>query len=70
MNTNIRVIAAIIIALTAWVPNASAQDTVEAPDELKKLWDMSPDARRDAVKGMSEDERYALRGSARQTRNR
>ena len=65
MNTKIRVLAAIFIALLAWVPNASAQDTSEAPDGLKKLWEMSPAERQDALKAMSDEDRNALRESAR-----
>ena len=65
MSMKVAVMAAFLFALTGWVPNASAQDTDEPPEALKELWAMSPDAREEALKGMSEKERDALRTSAR-----
>jgi|GEM_PF-6767867 hypothetical protein len=70
MNTKARVLAAIVIALTVWIPAVSAQDTDEPSEELQKLWDMSPDERDAAVKNMSEEERNGLKEAARAYRAR
>ena len=64
MNTKIGVTVAVLFALTGWVPYASAQESDEASDQLEELRELGPDARREALEAMSEEERTALRESA------
>lgn len=64
MNTKIVVMVAALLALGAWVPNVNAQETDEASGTLEKLRELSPDARKEALEAMSEEERGALRKSA------
>ena len=70
MNTKTGVIAAIVIALTVSIPAGNTQDTDEPPEELQKLWDMSPDERQATLKEMSEEERNTLKEAARAHRAR
>ena len=70
MITKIGVTAAVLFALTGWVPNASAQETDEASDKLEVLRQLSPDGRREALEAMSAEERAALRESAQGRRER
>ena len=65
MNTKIGVTVAMLVVLTAWVPSATAQETNENSDNLEKLRELDPDARREAIEAMSAEERAAVRESAR-----
>lgn len=65
MNMKIGVTVAVVLALSGWVPIASAQETDEASDTLEELQELSPEARRDALGAMSDGERAAVRESAR-----
>ena len=60
MNTKIGVTVAALLALSGWVPVASAQETDEAQDVLEELRELSPDARREALEAMSEQERAGM----------
>ena len=70
MNTKIGVTVAMLVVLTAWVPSATAQETDENSDILENLRELDPDARREAIEAMSEEERAAVRESARGRQNR
>ena len=70
MITKIGVTAAMLVVLTAWVPGATAQETDANPDILENLRGLDPDARREAMEAMSEEQRAAVRKSARSRQNR
>ena len=65
MNTKIGVTVAVLLALSGWVPIASAQETNEASDTLEELQELSPEARREALEAMADEERAAVREFAR-----
>ena len=69
MITKIGVTVAVLLALSAWVPIASAQETDEASDTLEVLRELGREARRGALEAMSEEERAAVRESARGRRD-
>ena len=65
MITKIGVMVAVLLTLSGWVPIASAQETDEPSDTLEELRELSPGARREALEAMSDQERAAVRESAR-----
>ncbi len=63
MNTEFGVMVAALFALTGLVPNASADETDETSGKLEELRELGPEARKEALAGMSEEERAPLRES-------
>ncbi len=69
MNSKFGVTVAALFALTGLVPNASADETDEASGKLEEPRELGPEARKEALEGMSEEERAALRESVQARRD-
>jgi len=63
MNTKFGITVPALFALTGLVPNASADVTDATSGKLEELRELGPEARKEALEGMSEEARAALRES-------